>query len=544
MGVIFCLERNIHDHPKDVRTRRKGLVNLKFRTESIHSFRFFILILVFVVMWSSISVNLVTTSVSSLIVNKDADNSPRMGISSSSSPIESLETGDELESGHELLQIPQIPMTEAFSPEINVTVTIFPSYYHVGMVIKYVGGTEPFIHDSIQFPENFTVLNVKDSKSDLAVTPAITEFDNMSELVLTFNRSLLPSEIVHVALSGVVKMQRMIGAVNTTTWWKFKNEVAFQQVNIRIFPNIIYYNASMVPDTVQVDENGFLMLRWSLLLSRGFKVSLLTYNTAKALNELIVLPSIIAAVITDVNQQLTVSLINFGLDPVQANFQVPSWLSENHPSEVIRPLSEKKLFFTVTDFSKDSLVGFITIFTNRSSEPLSLPLAITIRLSPDEGSSNWAEWVLMTMFGFLVILMVGFGVWAFKNPSRSVMFRQAFNGIQKRISSKNLPKLEARITSIETPTLSFDGSNSFQHQFLQSIIEFPVNEREVLKYVFSHPGCTQQDVSSALGLSKSTVSRITRRLQSRKYLHVEKTGMSHSLYVNKDLFQSALQRDH
>ncbi len=61
-----------------------------------------------------------------------------------------------------------------------------------------------------------------------------------------------------------------------------------------------------------------------------------------------------------------------------------------------------------------------------------------------------------------------------------------------------------------------------------------VDER-VLAYVAKHPGCTQKDISIALGLEKYQVSRILSRMESRGQIIRIRRGISKRVYLPQQL---------
>ena len=428
----------------------------------------------------------------------------------------------------------QIPSLEAFSPEVNITITLFPSYYHVGMIIKYVGSTQPFIRDVIQFPRNFTVLSIKDNKADLTIKYNLTTKENRSDLSLMLNRSLLPSEIVHVGISGVVRLHRSLGLMKTTVWWQFKERVAFQQVNARIFPDVAYFNASMTPDRLRVDEDGFLTLTWSIFLSRGFEVTITTYNTEKSLNELLLMPNEISAIITNREQQLAVTIVNVALDPVEVMLTTPEWLKSSLNDLLIAPLSERIVFFSVGDLNLRSLTGFITVTTNRSNKALTIDVTISIQPS-NGGDTQPLTWLMFLVTVLLIILTGGMMAFTYQHlPNDHALKRKLSNVRSKFFGSPNVT-VENPLSDSKPVTTEWNEADSYQEVFLQAIQELPVNERKFLEYVLAHPGCTQQEVVEALGMSKSTVSRIAKRLHAKKLLKIEKTGMSNALHVKNHI---------
>ncbi len=60
-------------------------------------------------------------------------------------------------------------------------------------------------------------------------------------------------------------------------------------------------------------------------------------------------------------------------------------------------------------------------------------------------------------------------------------------------------------------------------------------EEGVIEYVASHPGCTQKEISMALGLEKYQVTRILQRLEQRGVIVRVRQGISKRVYLREQL---------
>ncbi len=60
-------------------------------------------------------------------------------------------------------------------------------------------------------------------------------------------------------------------------------------------------------------------------------------------------------------------------------------------------------------------------------------------------------------------------------------------------------------------------------------------ESEILRYIASHPGCTQKEIASALGLEKYQVSRILSRLEAEGAIVRIKKGISKRVFLPAQL---------
>ena len=66
-------------------------------------------------------------------------------------------------------------------------------------------------------------------------------------------------------------------------------------------------------------------------------------------------------------------------------------------------------------------------------------------------------------------------------------------------------------------------------------IDVHSNEGAVIDYIAVNPGCTQKDISKALGLEKYQVSRILSRLEQQGVVIRVKRGISKQIYLRKQL---------
>ncbi len=60
-------------------------------------------------------------------------------------------------------------------------------------------------------------------------------------------------------------------------------------------------------------------------------------------------------------------------------------------------------------------------------------------------------------------------------------------------------------------------------------------EESVIEYIASHPGCTQKEISKALGLEKYQVTRILQRLEQRGVIVRVRHGISKRVYLREQL---------
>ncbi len=435
--------------------------------------------------------------------------------------------------------LPAAPMAETFTPETNVTVSVFPSYYHVAMVIKYVGGTIPLLQDSISFPRNFSILTIKDSKDDIKVTFSISELNNSSLLSLSFNRSLFPSEIFYIGISGTVPLQREVGPVRIPLWWEFQREIPFQYVKVRLFPDIIFFNASSNPDNLQVDSEGFLVLTWSFSLTVNFNTTLSVYNTKQAINELLILPRRINAILTDITQHITLTFTNVALNAVNIKLQLPQWLQASGRSFILKAHAKKTILLSLSKMEARLFSGVILVSTNRSTEMLSVNVTITGMMNDQNNFGN----PHLTVIGLIatVFSLIGMiGVLIIRQLPDNHFIKKKAKHLLKKMRGGESRKI-AEYPTIEWAMKDATMDSEFRELFHEIVKFIPKKEQDFLHHVLLNPGCTQQEVAMALNISKSTASRMAKRLQSKKYLIISKNGMSHSLHINKMAFLKVKQ---
>lgn len=59
-------------------------------------------------------------------------------------------------------------------------------------------------------------------------------------------------------------------------------------------------------------------------------------------------------------------------------------------------------------------------------------------------------------------------------------------------------------------------------------------EVDILKFIYAHPGTTQQAIADDQGLSKATISRIIMQFESKQFIRKEANGMSNQLFLEYD----------
>ncbi len=349
--------------------------------------------------------------------------------------------------------------------------------------------------DSIIVSRNMSLYQVQSSIPSISITPQILSLQNYSIVKFTFNRDLLPSEMLDVTLTFRQKIEFGFSQLSFDYWWNYTRIVGYHQIGLLIFKGIAVTHVSPNPEITMTTPDDFLLFKWNEVVPQGFNGSILASVSDVAMNSIIAEPSSFTLVIQSKTASVSMEIGNVALTPVKVAIAGQEWITPIPKNFTITPLS-KAIVSLNFNFEKSGIYQTnLLIMTNRTKIPITVSISINVKINE---SPSPFPYLLTLIF---VILLVAVAISWKMDIIRKIATQRLFS----HTDTKSLPQF--------------------------SDLRLDTRQKQILEIIESRPGCSQQLVAEHLGLSKATASREITKLANLGIIEKRRNGMSYELYL-------------
>jgi len=131
------------------------------------------------------------------------------------------------------------------------------------------------------------------------------------------------------------------------------------------------------------------------------------------------------------------------------------------------------------------------------------------------------------------IALIALGIYSLykKNIQRGDPIEKEITEIEREIAdikTKNYTETKPVITSI--PPFTKTSRRELDYTTLERLMD--PRDVTIIEYIYHNEGTSQQSISSDLGISKATISRILKRLENKEIIRKEQSGMTNKIYLD------------
>lgn len=359
----------------------------------------------------------------------------------------------------------------------------------------------------------------------------IIETKDNGSSIFNFNLSQIIPEGVRTTLAGDFSgtiWNNMSGVYSYKLGIDWGITVGDQVTRI-IFDGHLFNLISTDPTAPSTSTFGsFLILTWNEVISNGFSCDLLIKPSESSSNDLLVLWNATDELEfwnASVGQVITVVMKNIGLFELEGFIDPSSWIHTNVSRFTLIPSQEIVVQFSISNSISLGMNGSIEIIIfNRNY--YYFPDAIIIPVYVAEGNQNqiFSEFLI---FGIFFVLVIS-SVMAFQKREKiQPILNEKFNSF--RVKTNPTGKLITN-SSDQTQLSQWKSIHSKWNHILSEL------EMKTLKILFFHGDMNQQTISDEIGVSKGTISRVISRLEMKKLLYRERSGISNLIKINHERF--------